>query len=98
MRAEQFWNWYGALRRENTWVLELVEVPELQVIAIKVMPCCRQLVTSVLVKRSGFSLRPVCVGFVVYKVALDHVFVSVVQMTLVTVRPPMLHSHKFTYH
>jgi len=26
--AEQFWNWYGALRRENTWVLELVEVSE----------------------------------------------------------------------
>jgi hypothetical protein len=43
-----------------------------------------------LVKRSGFYLRSVCVGSVVYKVALDHVFASVVQLTPDAIRPPML--------
>jgi hypothetical protein len=56
------------------------------------------------VGRQSFSeevwvyLRPVCVGFLVYKVAVYHVFVSVAQLTPITIRPPMFHSHKFIYH
>jgi len=40
--------------------------------------------------------RPVCVGFVVDRVALGQVFLLVVQFYPISIVPPLLHAHSFT--
>jgi hypothetical protein len=48
----------------------------------KAMPWLRQLVTGLLLRRLGFTPRFVQMGFVMYKVALELVFLQVFGFTL----------------
>jgi hypothetical protein len=43
-------------------------------------------------RRSGFDLRPVCVGFVNDEVVLGEVFLGELRFSLFVVIPPRLHS------
>ena len=48
--------------------------------------------------RTGFSPKPIHVGFVVNTVVLGQVFLPVPQRSPVSVIPPTLHTHSFAYH
>jgi hypothetical protein len=49
-------------------------------------------VTSLSLRRPRFDRRPVCVGFVVDKLAVEQVFLQVFQLRHVIIIPPMLHA------
>jgi hypothetical protein len=63
------------------------------------LPWLRQLVTGFPLQKSGFNSRPVCVGFVVNKLALEKVFLRVFLYFPVIVIPLMTHANiPSTYH
>jgi len=50
------------------------------------------------VRRSGFSTRPIYKGFVVEKVALGQVLIPAFRCSLATVIPPKLYARSTNYH
>jgi len=55
--------------------------------------CLRQLVACFSPWRLRFNPRPDYVGFVVTKVAKCQVFLQVLQLSSVNIRPPVIHTH-----
>jgi hypothetical protein len=49
-------------------------------------------------QRPGFNARPVCLGFVLDKAALEWVFLPILQISPVSIIPPMLHPHSLICH
>ena len=58
----------------------------------------RRLVSSLTHRRMGFDNRSVCLRFVVQKVSLSKVSLPVLLSSPVSIIPPTLHTHSFTYH
>ena len=54
------------------------------------MPCIRRIVAGVSPRRAGFDPKPVNVGFVVDKVAVEQVLLPVFQCFPVRIIPPAL--------
>jgi hypothetical protein len=62
------------------------------------LPYVRQLVTGLLPWRLGFHSNLVLVGFAVYIMLLEKVFLGVLWFFLVIIIPAMLHMHSFICH
>jgi hypothetical protein len=60
------------------------------------VPWLRQLVASLSLWRLGCNTGPVRVGFVVHKVVLGQVFLSVLWFSTLSIILPSLHAHSFT--
>jgi len=57
------------------------------------VPLHMMLLTSLSPWRPRFNHRSVCMGFLVGRVAMQHIFLSVLQLLPVAIIPPVLHSH-----
>jgi hypothetical protein len=57
------------------------------------LPCLRQLVAGLSLRRPGFEPGLFYVRFVVDKVALEQVFIQAFRFSLVYIIPKMLHTH-----
>ena len=55
-------------------------------------------VANLSLQRRGFNPRPVHVGFVVDRVAVGQFSLGLLLFSPVSIIPPLLHTHSFTYH
>jgi hypothetical protein len=62
------------------------------------VPRLRPSVAGLSPRRPVFDPRSVHVRFVVHEVALGQISLPVLQFSPVSIIPPMLHTHSFTYH
>ena len=81
---------YCAVRTGSLNIIWLILVFEAHALA--------QVVADISPRRPGFVAISVHVSFLVDKVSLCQVYVPALRFSPVSIIPPMLHTHSFTYH